>query len=217
VNSPRHTIAAAALVAAIHLLPGAAEALSYVRSGSAVSIDWTLLTAHLTHWDLRHLIWDSLALLVLGWMIESRSVRLWWGVIGFGIASVSSVVLLAQPSLTAYRGLSGIDSALFTAAVIVIGKEAHRHRDPLGMIVASGSALAFLAKVTWEWSTGIALFAQPQDSSYVVVPIAHIAGAVAGAVAVWIDGLLPLKGYWESDVTNLSNKKEPRQRPEVHR
>jgi rhomboid family GlyGly-CTERM serine protease len=185
VNTPKHTIAATVLVAAIHILPGAADALSFIRPASDVSFDWTLLTAHFTHWDLSHLIWDSLALLVLGWMIESRSVRLWWSVIGLGIVSVSLAVLLAEPSLRAYRGLSGIDSALFAAAVILVGREAHHHRDFMMTILASGLAIAFLAKVTWEWTTGIALFAQPHDSDYAVVRIAHLAGALAGAVAVW--------------------------------
>mgnify|MGYP001812911797 CR=1 FL=1 len=178
---PRLTLAAAALAAAIFLLPGASELLAWDRDVGGL-ISWlTVLTAHLTHWDLSHLVFDLLAWIVLGTMVETHSRRLWAWTIGLSAPLVSLFVLLAAPDVSIYRGLSGLDSALFIAAALMIRGRAQKQDDPGVPWIAVSSIVALVAKITWEWSTGDSLFAR--GGEFVTVPQAHLAGALAGWIA----------------------------------
>jgi rhomboid family GlyGly-CTERM serine protease len=139
---------------------------------------WRLLTGHWTHWTLDHLLWDSLAFLVLAALCEiwiSRRVLL--ATVAGSALAVSAGVWLALPEIDRYRGLSGIDSALFVLAAARVLRET---RSPLG-----GLALAaFLAKAAWEVSTGSTLFTEAADS-FIPVPLAHLIGGACGLAAAW--------------------------------
>jgi rhomboid family GlyGly-CTERM serine protease len=129
---------------------------------------WRLLTGHWTHWTPDHLLWDSLAFLVLAALCEARisRKRLLAAVAGSALAVSASIWFL--PGIERYRGLSGIDSALFVLLAVTLLRE---RRSPL-----AGLALAaFLAKAAWEVSTGSTLFTETQGA-FVPVPLAHLIG-----------------------------------------
>lgn len=129
---------------------------------------WRLITGHWTHWTPDHLLWDSLAFLVLAVLCETRisRARLVAAVLGSALA-VSAGVWFALPEIGRYRGLSGIDSALFVLLAASL-------RSPLG-----GLALAaFLGKSAWEVWTGATLFTAA--GSFVPVPLAHLIGGACG-------------------------------------
>lgn len=181
VKLPCLTLATAALAVAIFVLPGAGESLGWDRNAGGL-ISWvTALTAHLTHWDLSHLFFDLLAWIVLGSMVEMHARRLWIWTIGLSAPLVSLFVLLAAPDVTIYRGLSGLDSALFIAAALMIHTRARQQGDPGMKWIAVGCVLALLAKIAWEWSTGSPVFAR--GGNFTAVPQAHLAGAMAGLTA----------------------------------
>ena len=181
---PRLTLATAALVVAIFILPGAGESLDWHRDDSGMTSWVTALTAHLTHWNLPHLGFDLLAWLVLGSMVETHSRRLWGWTVGLAAGLVSLFVFLAAPEITIYRGLSGIDSALFIASAITIHTRAKLRGDHLMGLIALGCILTITGKIIWEWTTGTPLFAR--GGGFTAVPQAHLAGAVAGWIAVWV-------------------------------
>ena len=86
--------------------------------------------------------------------------------------------------MSIYRGLSGLDSALFIAAALMIHTRARQQGDRGMKWITVGCILTLLAKIAWEWSTGSSVFARGGD--FTAVPQAHLAGALAGWVAVQI-------------------------------
>ena len=81
-----------------------------IQAGQA----WRLLTGYLAHWSLDHLFWDVLMFVVLGCLVESRSR---WRLIGLCLGSalaISAVCPVVADDIPICRGLSGIDTALFT-------------------------------------------------------------------------------------------------------
>jgi hypothetical protein len=83
------------------------------------------------------------------------------------------------PALRTYRGLSGIDSALFfLASVPLICKQwRDRHRTRMLVVLLP---LLFLAKLLYEQIAGNAIFVN-SAGTFVPVPLAHLIGAMLGA------------------------------------
>jgi rhomboid family GlyGly-CTERM serine protease len=147
---------------------------------------WRLLAGHLTHCNREHLLWDVLMFGVLGAMIERRS-RGWFLATFLGAAAAISLALwFGHAELEHYRGLSGIDSALFTCAMLMMLDEARQaRRSTAWAIVALGTG--FAAKIGWEAATGSTLFVDSGRAGFVPLPLVHVVGGIAGVVA-WLGG-----------------------------
>ena len=158
------TLSLTLLAIAAALLPG--SALELQRGGAP----WRIVTCHFTHFTFEQLAWDALVLLALGIACEKRA--------GFRATLLASAivvplaVLAFAPDVSTYRGLSGIDSALF--ALLLMSE--WRRSWPI--------AVAFVAKIVIEMTTGSTLFVS--GAAFAPVPIAHVAGAVCGVVTWWL-------------------------------
>ena len=161
------------------LLPSATELLEYDRTAILAGQVWRLVTGHWTHASLDHLGWDVLAFAVPGCAIAWRSRRLFWRVLWGSAAAIPAALLMAAPEWVTYRGLSGVDSALFVALAVMLWADPERRSDRwLGSV-----ALAlFGAKVAFETLTGTALF-MGESAGHAVVPLAHLVGAGVGLAA----------------------------------
>lgn len=130
------------------------------RGGDA----WRIVTCHFTHWTYEQLAWDALAFICLGVACERRDRGAYHATLLASVLLIPLAVLVADPRVIAYRGLSGIDSALFALLVV------STRNVFLGVL--------FAAKIAFEVFTGSPVFA---EGGYEVVPIAHVAGALIGA------------------------------------
>jgi rhomboid family GlyGly-CTERM serine protease len=137
---------------------------------------WRVFTGHLAHWNGSHLFWDTLVLVALGAVCE-RADRTTF-LLGIGAASlvIGCLLPVLAPTTTSYRGLSGIDSALF-ALLAIQGRRAGNHRW-LGV----AALVAFAVKCLWEWWTATPVFVENAIAGMVPVPAAHVAGAVCGVL-----------------------------------
>lgn len=180
---PWVTTALAMVALALGLIPGAGEALQFDRAVIAHGQVARLLTGHLTHWTASHLAWDLGAFALLGSLVESRSRSLFTGVSAASALAISVAVYWLQPGFELYRGLSGVDSALFGAAVLT-GLTREIGRPQATSWIAVAALAAFIVKCALEIFLGRALFVAP-DPAFVPVPLAHAAGAVIGAALGW--------------------------------
>ena len=57
---PVVTVTLALAAVAVQLIPGWAAAWQYERAAIAAGQWWRMLTGHLTHWNMDHLLWDVL-------------------------------------------------------------------------------------------------------------------------------------------------------------
>ena len=172
------TVAAIAIAA----LPEAAALLQYDRAALRAGELWRLATGHLTHWNFDHLFWDAIALLLLGAYCELRDRRMYARCLAVGAAMISVGLILLRPDVQLYRGLSGLDSALFVLAAWHYGSDARRSGDRTGFRAALGAVVAFLGKIAYESLTGRTLFVDAAAGCFEPLPLSHLLGAAAAVV-----------------------------------
>jgi rhomboid family GlyGly-CTERM serine protease len=177
---PGAALALGGLAVAVFLVPGAAPGLEYDRAAIGAGQPWRLLTGHWTHWSGAHLAWDVLAFLVLGVACERRGRGRFLACLAMAAFTVSLATWCLRPDLGQYRGLSGLDSALFVLLAVSLMQHAVDSRE---LAAGAWALVAFLAKLGWEGATGGGLFVHGLDPGLAAVPLAHLAGAAAGFVA----------------------------------
>ena len=142
---------------------------------------WRLLTGHFTHFNADHLRWDVLTFLLLGAVVEFRSRRQ----LAIGLASAGLTISVGiwwlQPQFANYRGLSGLDSALFALVACQLIVYAQRHHDRLLLALGLGAGTGFFAKSAYELIAGQPVFA-PTSPDFSPMPLAHLLGALAGSI-----------------------------------
>jgi rhomboid family GlyGly-CTERM serine protease len=169
-------LALAALL--LYGLPGLTESLAWSRDGAPVL---TGFTAHLCHWSWDHLVWDLFAFVLLSWLaLRLRPTR-------YAPALLSAAVLipleirLCQPQFDSYRGLSGIDGALFGLILMALWQ----HASGRARRVAAAAGSLFLIKTLYEQLTGATLFVPPAPDLFLPAPSAHLTGFLCGLAAGW--------------------------------
>jgi rhomboid family GlyGly-CTERM serine protease len=184
---PFFTLALAFAAVAIHALPsGVTDALEFERTALAHGEVWRLVTGHLTHFSSNHLVWDVGVLVVLGTICEAGSRRRTAFAVGVASIVISIVVAFAQPQFETYRGLSGVDCALFGMFAASI----FRQDGATSKLLGAFALLAFGSKCIFAIVTGSIAFAS--GVGYDPVPLAHLVGSLSGFVA----GITPGSGRW---------------------
>jgi rhomboid family GlyGly-CTERM serine protease len=179
---PWLTLSLAAIAACLPLVSGAATALQFDRPTLAAGEWWRGLTAHLVHFNASHLTWDLLMLVILGAWAEQFSRRGLVLVLVVSAALISGAVWVFQPELATYRGLSGVDCALFGYVLAHALLRARQQRDRPMEVVTIAAGLLFVGKTFFEFASGQTVFAETHDA-FVPVPLAHLIGFGAGLLA----------------------------------
>jgi rhomboid family GlyGly-CTERM serine protease len=144
---------------------------------------WRLVTGHFTHWSVDHLLWDLLMFITLGMIIENRDRTGFLVTLVASMMAISAVLWFCQPTIGQYRGLSGIDSALFTHAALLLYVSAHQANRRVVRGLIALALVGFAAKVAFEVFTGNTLFVDSAASGFVPLAIVHAVGGVVGAVS----------------------------------
>lgn len=176
---PLLTLGLAVAALAVHAIPGAAELLQFDRAALAQGEWWRWFTGHLAHFGANHLVWDVSVLMGLGWTCE-REARLRC-VLALALAAPAISVAIAwlQPQFAIYRGLSGLDCALFGLLAGRLLRRGHRVATAAGVLALA----AVGAKAGFEIATEATLFAR--GGGYAPVPLAHLVGLAAGFAAAF--------------------------------
>lgn len=172
---PKYTLLVTGGLVLIYLLmpsPVWAFDRTQIESGSY----WSLLSGHLVHGDMQHLIWNLVALILLGTIIERRSVTMFWVSLFFGILVVDIGIYWAMPWIKQYCGLSGVLNTLWIVALGMIWRETHSLIVPL-------LGLAGACKLAVEMSYHTAIFT---DTIWPPLVESHLAGQMAGLLILGI-------------------------------
>jgi rhomboid family GlyGly-CTERM serine protease len=176
-----------ALAVMIHCLSGAAERCELDRAAFSFADSYRILTCHFAHFSANHLLWDLLVFLALGicceWIDRRRMI--------LTLAASAVLIPLAalgwSPGIAVYRGLSGLDSALFGLAVGMMLRQHMKQRWTLGIVLSCGLLVAFAMKTAMELAFGVAVFADSNGAGFVPVPAAHAAGLLMGIITAGAD------------------------------
>ncbi|MEO7412333.1 MAG: rhombosortase [Opitutaceae bacterium] len=174
IRLPFITLTLAAAAIAIHLVPGLPGHLEFDRVAIGHGEIWRWLTGHLTHFESNHLTWDLGVLLLLGSTAERESHRRFVRTVLWSAAAISAAVWWWQPHLQHYRGLSGVDSALFG----LVAGALLRRGNVFNAFVGTAALLGIGGKSVFEIATGATVFAA--GTAYVPVPLAHLIGLAVG-------------------------------------
>jgi rhomboid family GlyGly-CTERM serine protease len=149
-----------------------------------------LLTCHALHWSASHLVWDLAVFSVLGALCEIRHRGRFVATLVASAMLIPLGIALLHPEITRYRGLSGIDSALFGLLAADLGRQRHREGDRTGALVMGLFLLGLAGKIGLECLRGDNLFVV--DSSFVPLPWAHALGGLVGVALALGDGFVPM-------------------------
>lgn len=197
---PYLTLLLVALALVIHLT-GMDAMLQWSRPMPGESISWlmyfvTTFTSHFTHWNTQHLLWNVLAIAVLGTMIEQHTRRGLLACVLVSAIAIIGALQLTSPDMLSYRGLSGIASGLFVmTAVLLIAKASSR----AATIMPSVALTAFVCKAIYECATGKLLFVSPEG--FLPCPLSHVMGGAAGVI---IAVYYLTKRYFKHEIAQLS-------------
>lgn len=147
----------------------------------------TLWTGHLMHYGIEHFVWDALMFISFALLLWKETRWRLWAWLFVAAPLISLAVFTLHPELSEYRGLSALDTMLFT-------------RYCLGSLrVLDGwqrwcfavlPLIALAAKIAFEFTAGSTLFVGDMGPGVVPLPSAHVAGALMGllwSAAAWIE------------------------------
>jgi rhomboid family GlyGly-CTERM serine protease len=148
----------------------------YDREAILAGEPWRLVTGHLVHGDLHHLVWNILGVLIVGILFARDFTAPQWVLIL--IASTAAIdlgFLEFEPQLEWYVGFSGVLHGAMAAGLV---RWLRRGEGLLVWLIGG----AFVAKLGWEQFAGAVPFTTAR-LSLPVVHEAHSYGAIGGAIA----------------------------------
>jgi len=162
---------------------------------------WRLWTGHFVHYGSAHFWGDWLAFVVWAALVEAESRRVFALTLLVGAPLLSLLLVVACPSLGEYRGLSGIDTALVVELIWLRGFVANRNAGETGigpwlseligrraLRLVGGLCLCLLVcKFGYEFRVGRALLAHDLGASVLLLPSAHVYGALLGLALSWTE------------------------------
>ncbi len=144
---------------------------------------WRLITAHLVHSDLEHLIWNLCALVIISSLIEQKNRVLLLLSIVISIITIDYYLWFNSIEIINYAGFSGV---LNTLLVITLFQQWQNHKacriininiiiHQLPVIIYSISAI----KIIVELLSQQAIFSH---TTWLAVPQVHLVGFIAGTI-----------------------------------
>lgn len=141
---------------------------------------WRLLTGNVVHWSVEHFLLDVGAFLAVGLLYERHLGRRYPWILLASAVAVGGGVLVFAPEMATYRGLSGVDSGQFAAALAVECWLAVR--EPRRWTWVAPAAAIFAVKILYECGSGQMFFGTESLGDVgVPLPVAHAAGTLAAA------------------------------------
>jgi rhomboid family GlyGly-CTERM serine protease len=150
--------------------------LRFDRLGLAQGQWWRLFTAHLVHFDVRHLLFDGAGFVLL-WMLFARELSplRWLAVALVSMVSIDAGLWWLAPQVQWYVGASGVLHGIWAAGAIAGLRRGDRTAAwLLGLLVV---------KLCVEQLYG----PRSLEPALPVITLAHIYGAVGGAVVALLD------------------------------
>jgi rhomboid family GlyGly-CTERM serine protease len=170
-----------------------------IRNGEV----WRLVTGHFTHRTFDHFFWDTVTFGFLAALCAIRSQKRFLATAGISTLLISATVWICHPEIHFYRGLSGIDSALFALLAVSILKESLAERDWPYLLLGCGLTAAFIGKTAFELVTGSTLFVDSQAVN--TLCLVHVVGAVVGAGIGLAGGRTQTNSMQQDQVAGIPN------------
>jgi rhomboid family GlyGly-CTERM serine protease len=180
-KSVRPVLLLAALPAILlWLAPAAHPGLLYERTAILQGEWWRLWSGHWVHFSASHLGWNLAVLLGAGAWLERLQPGWLWRYILAGAPLVSAILILGEPAMQTYGGLSGLATGVvMLLALVQLGRNS---RDRLWWAGVIG---LIALKLGFDATHPAPLFSRFGSPTVRVSVLAHVAGA-ATALAFFL-------------------------------
>lgn len=169
----------AVLIAVLVYLFPAMTLLFEFRGDLAYAEPWRFLTSSYTHWSASHLYWDAFALLAAGVVVARISRVDFLMMMLLGPVFITALLFVLPSGLPSYRGLSGVDIALYAYGAAFLMARAERTGFRLfGTLMF----ILLVGKIAYEFASGVTVFADSAD--FIPLPSSHAAGGVFGLIVL---------------------------------
>ena len=155
--------------------------LQYDRTAIFAGNVWRLFSGHFVHWDVEHLVWDSITFLLTGVIVLLLSRKVFYSVIIFTPLIISTYLLCINRNILFYRGLSGIDVALFCSASLLLIVKGRLKKDIFVTVFGIVAFLLMIAKIIYEIVLQSTLFVET-TALYISLPQVHLLGAISSCL-----------------------------------
>jgi rhomboid family GlyGly-CTERM serine protease len=177
---PPITLLLVAAAVTIALVPSSSSCLVYDRSAILSGEVWRMFTGHWIHFSTSHLVYDSVALGIAGWIIETQKLPNFGWLCLLVPWIISGVLLAIEPQMQWFGGLS----ALATTAVVYLALFGLGSRGPWRWACLA-TLLGIVGKIIFECTSGGMIFVTTVNNSVAVSAASHIAGVL---IAVLVYG-----------------------------
>lgn len=177
---PGATLAIALVSVLLFCWPALNGILIYDRAMILHGQIWRGWTGHLVHYSASHLLWNLAVFLSAGcWLEYIRPQSARWFYL-FSPPVIAASLLVAEPTLEYYAGLSGVA----TGVLVFLGcvQLSENNAEPTWFWVAVFGLV--VVKIALETVTHVPLLVS-DSPTFRVVPVAHISGAGCGILA-WV-------------------------------
>ena len=189
----------------IFCFPDLANLLQYDVSAIENGEIWRLLTGHFTHWNFEHLFYDVLMFALFGAWCYKENKKAFFSIIIAVPLITSAAILLFNPEMYLYRGLSGIDTGLFAYTAVAILKKARKNHDNIIFSASVVMLVLLMAKTVFELFAKTTIFVAPEG--FAPAPLAHLAGIIAGVLTYFLGTavIIPggIGGDWSSSISYI--------------
>ncbi len=184
-TSPRRpvpwvTLLIAALAIFLSFQPAMADRLPYVRERVLAGEWWRMWSAHLVHFGPGHLGWNLLVFVPASAWAERLAPGRTRLLLALAPGFIGLALVAFDPTLTRYAGLSGL-----AASALALLAFLHLRARDADRWFWGGVLGLLLVKIAAEAVLGQALFAHFATGEIQPVPLAHLAGIAAAAIAGW--------------------------------
>ena len=163
---------------------------------------WRLFTGHFTHWNYEHLYWDAFTFLIASFLLFRISLIQFIFVLLFSLLFISVWILFLNPEVKLYRGLSGVDIALFFSLSLSLIFSSLKKRRYTGMSTGIIFLSFLIIKLGYEFFSGKMLFVTNQTGRKLLLS-AHCAGAIAGIICFILFYLIHIEIYKQIDYQKI--------------
>ncbi|RJX17068.1 MAG: rhombosortase [Desulforudis sp.] len=182
---PLVTMGMGIIALVLFLCRDALSFLQYDRAAMTAGEVWRGITGHWLHWSFDHFLWCTITFLAIGTICESISRKGYIATLAAAGIIIPVVSWFADPGLVYYRGLSGLASAIFVFAAVMMTRKAYARKDWPGIWLPAVAGIAFAGKVLFEYLSGSALFVDSPEI-FSPVPLVHLAGGGTGLLMAFI-------------------------------
>lgn len=179
-RAPIWTMALISAAVATWLFPSAAPTLVQERNLIDQGQWWRLFTGSLVHYSTDHLVWNSLVIGITGGLLESRHRRQAVTCLILATLLIGPGLHLNLEQMNCFAGLSGIATAMATSLILQNLDKGRMWWVALAALTSKLLAEQFVP------GFGFASFPAADIRS---VPLAHLLGAVAGALSATLHRL----------------------------